>query len=455
MKALLAALLLIASPIWALTPQEVLEDWQGFSERNLAGFAFERQEGNAGEITLYDVTLGGGVRPVLPWLKLTSLPDGTVEITTASAFRWESGADGYLDNGQVDLTNLSLHASGPQDNISFQFSVDRFAQYGTSGIQAFLKDIDIQLTGLSGTLRHSVGDELRDHIFIELRATDWHSKKTSSSNTTVAMIEYSGLANFAFSGLFNMAHLDENRFTFTSGKAIQSQDGGENFRNLNSADSINIAGNTLPEAPEIDVEIINLEVSSQFPTPLMPSFAYTLGTFRLTAAIQGRALGATYPWRLNAELQALELSPETWALYDPESTLPHGLGQLDLSLNGTGQIPDGRTGRFPRLLFMWPTELKTLNLTRLEIDFSGLSLLASGHVNFGEIRSPFAPPPTNGGEIDLQMQGAQKLLKALETGPLSTPFLESLLNASTPAGQSPDDLDVQILFDETGGISVE
>jgi hypothetical protein len=68
----------------------------------------------------------------------------------------------------------------------------------------------------------------------------------------------------------------------------------------------------------------------------------------------------------------------------------------------------------------------------------------------------FGPPAPNGGQINLQMQGAQTLLKALESGPLGAPFFfAGLLSASAPIGLSPDDLDVQILFDETGGISVE
>ncbi len=456
MKALtLPALLLSASPLWALTPQEVLADWQGFSARNGAGFTFARQDSSAAEITLYDVKLGGGVRPLLPWLTLAPLPDGTVEITTASAFRWESGADGYLDNGQVNLTNLQILASGPADDISFQFALDRYAQNSTLGISAFLADIETHLTGLSGTLRHSFSEALGDQIFIDLRAADWYRQRSQSQNETIAAEGHFGLENFAFSGAFNMARLDENRIRFSSGKALQSQD-GEAFRTVISAGSIDLVSSTHPDAPEIQLAVNDMDISSHYAAGFMPSFAYSLGTLRLNAAIQERALGAPYPWQLEAQLGALALSPDTWEGLDPESTLPHGLGQLDLRLSGTGQIPEGRTARFPLMFLMSITELKSLNLAQLDISFAGLALQAAGDVTFGEIRSPFSPPSPNGGQMSLRLQGAKTLLDVASTVPALADLareLSKILEQAAPLGQPANTLNLRMAFQPDGAVS--
>ncbi|NOR63898.1 MAG: hypothetical protein GQ535_15600 [Rhodobacteraceae bacterium] len=207
------------------------------------------------------------------------------------------------------------------------------------------------------------------------------------------------------------------------------------------------------ENPFLRVALQDFAIMNQSVSPIYPNMDIEFDTLLLNAAATNRTIGAPYPWQIEARLEGLKLSPETWAMIDPTTALPHGPSHFVAKLNGIGERLDQGAEISP---FLWLPEMRALALETLDVNFGGLVLLASGAVSFQEDTVPlYALPTPNGGQISLRMQGAQMLLNALETGPMSTLFPSNILRTTAPTGQSPDDLDMQILFDEQGGISVD
>ena len=455
---LLSAFTLLSSPVLAdITPSDVVLDLQGFSERNQAGFTFERQEGNAGEITLYNVTLGGGVSAILPWVRLAATPEGAVDISTVESVAWEAPIfavyPNFVTKGTAHLQGLSVHASGAPNDVRYTFAIEAFSYSANNDYRETTEQAAATLRGLSGTLIHRWAAAIGDELEAQLTAAFWEATSSTTIRGENGGEQYDSAADIAIEGAANFAKLNESSFVFTAGSMARRASFGNNFRTETAASAVEFSGRGDPKNPYLKLAMADVSAANLSNNPSMPNLDIRFDTLLFDASATDRFAGAQYPWALEARLEGLVLSPETWALIDPANTLPHAASRLLAKLNGIGER--GKDDVRLRPLSLFP-EWRTLTLGTLDVNFGGLALVAGGHVSFRA--SPgvsFGPPMPNGGQIGLQMQGAQRLLRALESGPLGAPFLADLLNASAPTGQSPDDLDVQILFDETGGVSVE
>lgn len=459
MKALtLPALLLSASPLWALTPQEVLDDWQGFSARNGAGFTFARQESSAAEITLYDVLLSGELSPVLPWLKLTAAPDGAVDISTQEIVEWDNTytATQFSSAGKLAFEGLNIQATGSHGDIRYEVSLARYTAETHTGALDFSTEDSQNLSKLSGWLRHQWSAESGDIFAVQLTSESWQSESAQQLRDTPASVKQRYIENQAIEGSYSLSTPKNSWLTYSSGNMMQSLTEGPGNGFENHIGTVVFSLNAQPEAPEIMVTLTDFSMAMRAPMPAAPSiFAFTFDTAQLSASIQERVAGATYPWQVDAKLENLVFAPETWAALDPASALPHGPSHVQAHLTGTGLAPAGERALLTSV-FMWLPELKSLNLAQLDIGFGSLALLADGNLRFSDAPRGFGLPQFNGGQINLRLQGAKTLLDVVSTRPsLSglTRELSSILEQAAPSGQPANNLNLRMAFQPDGAVT--
>ena len=454
---LTAALLLSASPIWALTPQDVLEDWQGLAGEYYLGFTFTRQENSAEGITLYDVAISSGLSPVLPWIKLTKGQNGEVIITSAEAIEWDTNyAESVFTNtGSIAFEGLLLEATGSSGDIRYQVALKRFALETHLASTSYSMSKSQSLTGLSGMFRRPNSAESANTISIQFTVESWQSEDISKMGDAAPYTQQMHVENLAVEGEGNIAVRESGWFHASAENVVQSLKDARLGGMDSHIGAVEFLVNTGPDAPEVLLDLSDFSVAMRSPNPAMPSFAFAANSARINAAVHGRVEGATYPWQLDAHLQNLVLSPDTWAEIDPSGAMPHNPSHVQAQISGTGQVPTAQTDPFSIALLLM-SEVKTLNLEQLDASFGSLALLANGSVTYGESRSPFGLPSLNGGHVDLRMQGAQTLLDTLSAEAsvgIPTAELAGIMEGAAPSGQSPNDLNLRIDFQPDGSVS--
>lgn len=458
MKSLAIALCLLASPTLAqITPAQVLESWQQFSSRNEAGFSFARQEGAAEEITLYNVTLSGGVPAALPWLKLVAVEGGAVDISTANSLEWESPIfapyQAFTTRGTVQLQGLSIQASGTPDEVQYAFALDSLSSIITDDYRASIDHTTLTMRGLSGTLIHRWVADLGDAFEAKLIVGLWEANTDSTIRGENAGQQHDSITNVSMAFKAALSQLETSTVSFDSGALVRRVAYGSDFLTEITASSTAVSGSGNLNSPFLRVHLTDITMTHRSGNQTFPDLNIQYDTLLLDASAANRIAGAHYPWQLEARLEGLELSPDTWALIDPSAALPHEPSHLVAELSGTGVWPEGEAPTSP---YLWLSEIQSLTLKTLNANFGGVRVLASGTVEFRDNSGQsFGPPTPNDGQISLRMQGAQTLLNALGAGPLGAPFLADILTATATAGQPLNDMDVQILFDAEGRASVE
>lgn len=458
MKLFAAALCLFSSPVLAqITPADVLLNWQGLSERNEMGFAFERQQAEAGEITLYNVQLGGGVSAVLPWLKLVATPNGAVNISTVESVTWENpvlaNAPDFTTSGVAHLHGLLLQASGTPDDVRYTFSLNTYSDDTTDTYREMVTQTATTLHGLSGVFTHHPSADTGDVFVIEIAAAFWETNTASIVRGENNGQHYNSMSNFTIEAEFSPSSFATRTLKFASGPLVQRTNSGTRSNSVFSASAAEFSASSDLENPNLQLALCDVSVAIQSTSLWLLNLDISFKSLLLDASASNRSANAPYPWQLEARLEGLVHSPETWAMLDPESALPHEASHLVARLNGIGKRLEEEATMQP---FIWLSEMRALDLETLDVNFGGLSLLASGAVSFkADTFSLYGLPMPDGGQLSLRMQGAETLLAALSSELMDFSFLNDLLATVSPAGQPTDDLDVQIMFDAEGGVSVE
>ncbi len=149
---------------------------------------------------------------------------------------------------------------------------------------------------------------------------------------------------------------------------------------------------------------------------------------------------------LSARLDGLTPSEPLWARLDPEGRLPRAPGRLAVEIAGTGRFlaPLGDTPPGAAQ----PFELGNLSLLTLEAEALGARARATGDLEF--IQPIYEPR----GAVAVRLDGVLGLLKRLKAaGLIDEQALQRLATAAavyTRGGSGPDDLRIDLRFDEQG-----
>jgi len=472
-------LMLCAGPALAdLTAEELWADWQdvyaGFGA-TLTGDATKSGD----TLTISGLTLGfdmGGVQSSSDYgsIELVEQSDGSVSVVVPQRMEvltttTVEGRD-VTQTMQVETGNLATIVTQDGDARTYDMTSDRMAYV--------FEDL------ANGETREPVRGEM---VFTDISAI-YTNTEDGTSLVTDQTIAASGLTfnaeatgeegfsiNYALkdlagetAGTLDMTPKDLETITLASmgivlgsqirhggsefAMDVQTPEGTTSFAGTAAAGSIGIdlGADTLGYTLSSRESEIRAQIASM-PIPLQATMAEVTTAFGLPLGVGGDPK----PFAVNLAYRDLALDDALWGLFDPTGQLPRDAATLILDLSGTAVMNVDIFGGDPEAMAGLqgpPGELKSMELSQLQLTVAGAELKGTGSLDFP---TP-GPIPQPVGKVNLTLDGGMALLDkivALGFVPAEqAAFIKGMSGVvARPVGE--DQLESEIEFTEGGGIT--
>jgi len=202
-----------------------------------------------------------------------------------------------------------------------------------------------------------------------------------------------------------------------------------------------------------DYRIVTTGSSTHIAGPDLPvPIEFTVGSAEIALRMPLAASEEDQPVAARLAYEDIVVSPQVWALADPEQAFPRDPISIIADLTGAVRLTTDLMGADPSTMAAPPGELRNLTLNELRITAGGATLTGSGSAEFAP-----GPVPQPVGSVDLQLSGGNALLDTLQGAGIvpieQLAMVRGMLGAFARPGASPDTLESTIEFTEGGGIT--
>jgi len=474
----------LASPALAVTADDLWAEWQAQSVAMNQTMAAESVVSGDGSLTLTGFTStysDGEVTTVarLDEIVLTENADGTVTIDVSDVYAITVT---FVPDPGTPPMNLGFNIVAPDLIVTASGEVGaRVYDYTASRIT--LEDGPISGgDGPPPTIDMTIGIEDFAATY-EIDGTDPENFAYSSSSSFSGIAgvidvlpppDEVGRLKLAFSigattasgsgQLGNLAELAENPDTIPTGFDVTgdvtyaSSSLDLTFEHPTDAFNLFVSnrggslGATVSETL-IDYRITSSESSSHFASGDLPvPVEFSVGSAEIALSVPLAASPEEQPVAARLAYQDVIVSPQVWALADPQGAFPRDPITVIADLTGAVQVTTNLLGSDPSTMTAPPGELRNLTLNELRITAGGATLTGSGSAEFAP-----GPVPQPVGSVDLQLSGGNALLDTLQGAGIvpieQLAMVRGMLGAFARPGATPDTLESTIEFTEGGGIT--
>ena len=501
-----AGLLLATAPgAWALTAEQVWQDWQDYYA-GLGATLTAEADTDDDRLTLTGLTVGmtmgevGSVTRYEGEIDLVEQPDGSVRVELPETLRMVIETE--LPETDEDMPEpgpvvMLLDAAGaeivgreaeddPEGRV-WTMTAERVTttlEDVTQGQGARAVPLEMVFTGIDTTYRSGPGAggiemeqegtaegltlsfEVDDVAQLDPEAAaDADAANDAPSGSlalayTASGLEYAGGGLMASDGKVGAMGLRQgSRFDVTFAHAGsettlsgRSPEGDFSVEGLSASASGRIA---LTDAGSIIEEVASegVEMTArvpQFPVPLTFSAGRMGGGFEMPFFVTGESA----PAGLLLELRELTIDDMLWGLFDPTGQLPRDPATVVLDVDGAATLLVDLFSGDPAAIEAMdgpPGELEQLTVSELLVEAVGARLAGSGRLDF-----PTPDPSRPVGTLDLTLSGGFALmdrLVALGFLPAEQAGFVKGMAGAVAESTGEDELSTTIEFSETGSIT--
>ncbi len=490
---LAATLLCTAAPVWAdITPEQVLAGWQESLHRFGYDFTIGAQDRDSTTLTLTDVGFGVtmaemSATSVIPWIRLTALEDGSVDISLADTMETTTivtmpGAQTQKTSATASFTGLVANVSGTPEDIYYRYSIDSYiaAQDQTAGDGFPAVQTRMEMTEFNGIYRNRIIEDDTYTFFSDstigntVMTVEMQNKalgfnmsmqmqlENVSSQFNMTLPSASNLIGTLFSGQGWPAGFGIDG-TMEAGQAsinTQSNSGGRSFT-FNYQHGNSSLGYLARDG------VIGFDVAASEPFASVASDMPDVVPFRFNGQeiryamrfpFEASESPADFSFLLN--LTGVTISDNIWNMFDPNATLSRDPASLEIDLSGSVKLMvDLFNPSSWRHLRAARAELRSLTLNTATLDIEGLGLNGSGTLTFDNTRiDPISNMPEPTGSLSFNLVGALALLDKIGQLGVIDPAMvfgaKGALGMFATPGDAPDSFSSEIEFAPGGHIIV-
>ncbi|NOR64164.1 MAG: hypothetical protein GQ535_16965 [Rhodobacteraceae bacterium] len=496
MKYLATALTLIASPTLAdITPAQLLESWHTAFNRVQIDLTIGSQALDGEVLVLHDVQLTkrnpqSPSPPLMDWVRLSPLSDGTVSIALSSVEN--AGATmAHPTDPDTKITTrsryegLEIIATGSPEKVTYNLTADRLSFDQQSSMGPFVSDMMVAVSNLS--LRYSQWEgangnfRAEGHFAAETVAIEWQKSQDPISDPNDRLVIQRGEINLTEPSMpFEMTappayftNLDGPLQGFPEGLKMNMQLLGKqavlHINGGNADPGFTVDVGTSDSNIALDIGETTLRYLFDFSqiavasnNPALSDQPLTLGIEKLLLdlSMPFRKTGSAAPFALATHLENVEISPTVWDMVDPASVMARTPASLDLQITGEATLlVDLFDPEQTNTLTGPPFHVHALSLGRLDMRLENAALSGQGGVVLDNtIIDEATGMPEATGSINFAITGALALLDRVGRLPNMDPMMalgaKGALGMFAAPTSEADSFTSRIEFTNGGHISI-
>ncbi|MEM9342685.1 MAG: DUF2125 domain-containing protein [Pseudomonadota bacterium] len=475
-----ALCLTAAGPGFALTAEEVWENWQSTATASGQTMTAGSTNKSGDTLTITDLTVSA------------MMPDGTVETNVSEVTMTESGGaveilsspsyvirmqftdiDGTEGAVNMSLTHQGLvtTATGSPGAINYDFTADKLT-FALGEIEApdvpEQFDMSFVIDNMAGNYTTGAGTQVdtdftADELTVNLEFSDPNDGSATVTGGMVDLVSSSSGTLSPFTGGQNLLPMlreglsSEGEVTFgQGGYTVEGSGPDGDFVIETSSSSGNFTyalteGGLRYGGGNTDVSV-NFIAPGQFIPPVQFQIARSNGEVEMPMI----ATSDARPFGIDLDIEGLQVSDTLWSMIDPTGGLPRDPADIALDIDGMGnwdvELLDPEAMAAAETSGEMPGKVQSVDLSRLLLRVAGAELTGTGAFTFNNS----TVPPVPAGKVNLELMGGNGLLdKLVAIGIVpeeQAMGARMMLGLFARPGNGPDSLVSEIEVKEDGSI---
>jgi len=430
------ALCLVTAPSFALTADEVWENWQSTAEAAGQTMTAGSADKSGDTLTLSDVTVS------------MEMPDGAVETNVSEITMTETGSaveilssPSYVIRMQftdVDGTegamNMSLvhkglvtTATGSAGAINYDYTAETVTlTLGELDAPDVPEEFDMSfvLSNIAGNYVTGSGTQVdtqftADELTIDAKfAEDGDSATITGgmvdlvSSSTGTISPFTGGQNLL--PMLQQGASTEGELTFgEGGYKVEGSGADGDFILETSSTSGNFVYALVDGGMRYGGGNTDVKVSFVAPGQFIPPMEFQIGRSNAEVELPMIVTDTARPFGISMDIEGLQVSDTLWSMIDPTGGLPRDPANLALDIDGMGswdvELLDPEAMAAAEMSGEMPGEVQSIDLSRLLLSVAGAELTGTGSFQFNNS----SVPPVPFGKVNLELMGGNGLLDKL------------------------------------------